>query len=95
MTMVDIRYRFPNIAKSNKKTHHGKQNTSSRMLYVVPRQNIDHFFCVAKLDNLQPKIYCFEVWEGTILVFPCDCVAVLHPSERSEPLFEQHNPNSP
>ena len=29
-------------------------------------------------------IYCFEVWENTILVFPCDRVAVLHPNERSE-----------
>ena len=42
------RYRFQNVAKSNKKTHLGKQNTSSRMLHVVPRQNIYHFVCVAK-----------------------------------------------
>ena len=40
--------------------------------------------------NLQLEIYCFEVGEDTILVFPCDCVAVLHPNERSEPCFEQH-----
>ena len=51
-------------------------------------------FLVCGKTNLQVDIYCFEVWEDTILVFPCDCVAVLHPNERSEPFFEQHNPNS-
>ena len=52
-------------------------------------------FLLCGKTNLQVDIYCFEVWEDTILVFPCDCVAVLHPNERSEPFFEQHNPNSP
>ena len=98
-------YRFQIAAKSKKKhTLESKMHpvecvdrqckiTVEKFKSCSSQAEYSSFLLCGKI-HLQLEIDCFEVWEDTILVFPCDCVAVLHPNERSEPFFEQHNPNS-
>ena len=60
--------------------------------HLVSRQNIGIFFLCGK-NQLILELYFFEVCKDTILVFPCDCVTVLPPIERSKPLFLEREGN--
>ena len=42
--------------------------------------------CVKNHENWSRRYICFEAWEYTIVVFPCDCGAFLYSFEKN--IFE-------